>query len=311
MSLFEKAESKANRLKMYVYGPSGSGKTVTSLHFRNPAVIDTEKGTNFYGDKFDFYRKQTQDHEVVGKAVDELLQDPKDFKTFVVDPIRRIDDSIVLRQLKRMRVKKNNANYSLQPLDYKVIKEERNILFRKILSLDMNIILTAPTKNQYSEDEGEFMKIIGVQPDGPKDLPYLVDVVLKLEKDEEGVRWAVVEKDRSNRLPERFEFSYPSFVKYLGVDGLEREAVQFEQQSSFNEAAGRNNEVVFQGTTMQTAGITADQLQELQTIVATLDEEEVNHKLLDEYAVTSALDLREDEAALFINSLKETTSTND
>jgi hypothetical protein len=124
MSLFEKAEAKANRLKMYVYGPSGSGKTVTSLHFPNPAVIDTEKGTNFYGDNFDFFRIQTQDHEVVDEAIDELLADPKDFKTLVADPIRRIDDSIVLKQLKRMRVKKNNPNYSLAPLDYKTIKEE-------------------------------------------------------------------------------------------------------------------------------------------------------------------------------------------
>jgi len=154
------------------------------------------------------------------------------------------------------------------------------------------------------------MKIIGVQPDGPKDLPYLVDVVLRLEKDEDGKRLAIVEKDRSNRLPETFEFSYPSFVKYLGVDGLEREAVQFEQQSSFNQAAGRNNEVVFQGTTVLTAGITAAQLEELQTIVSTLDEEVVNHKLLDEYAVTSALDLREDEAAMFISSLQEKTTDN-
>lgn len=308
MSLFEKAEAKANRLKMYVYGPSGSGKTVTSLHFPNPAVIDTEKGTNFYGDNFDFFRIQTQDHEVVDEAIDELLADPKNFKTLVVDPIRRIDDSIVLRQLKRMRVKKNNPNYSLAPLDYKTIKEERNILFRKILSLDMNIIFTAPTKSQYSEDESEFMKIIGVQPDGPKDLPYLVDVLLRLEVDVNNVRWAIVEKDRSNRLPARFEFSYPSFVEFLGVDGLEREAVKFDQQASFNEAAGRNKEVVFQGTTIKTAGINATQMEELQVVVDSDNEEAVNHKLLDEYAVTSALDLREDEAALFIKSLQEPTS---
>jgi hypothetical protein len=310
MSLFERAEAKANRLKMYVYGPSGSGKTVTSLHFPSPAVIDTEKGTNFYGDHFEFFRIQTQDHDIVEQAVDELLQDPANFKTFVVDPIRRVDDSIVLKQLKRMRVKKNNPNYSLAPLDYKTIKEERNILFRKILSLDMNIIFTAPTKSQYSEDESEFMKIIGVQPDGPKDLPYLVDVVLRLEKDEEGARWAVVEKDRSNRLPDRFEFSYPSFVKFLGVDGLEREAVKFDQQVTFNEAAGRNNEVVFQGATIQTAGINADQMEKLQNVVSKLDEEFVNNKLLDDYAVKSALDLREDEAALFITSLEETLTNN-
>ena len=51
-------------------------------------------------------------------------------------------------------------------------------------------------------------------------------------------------------------------------------------------------------------------MEELQSIVETLDEETVNHKLLDEYAVTSALDLREDEATLFINNLKNPTSDN-
>jgi hypothetical protein len=121
----------------------------------------------------------------------------------------------------------------------------------------------------------------------------------------------MVEKDRSNRLPERFEFSYPSFVEYLGVDGLEREAVKFDQQTSFNEAAGRNKEVVFQGTTINTAGITSDQLEELQKVIKPLDEAAVNHKLLDDYAVTSALDLREDEAALFIRSIQEETNTNE
>lgn len=305
MSLFQKAEAQATRLKMYVYGPSGSGKTVTSLHFPNPAVVDSEKGTSFYGSMFDFERIQTQDHDEVNEAIDELLNDPKDFKTFVVDPIRRIDDSMVLKQLKRMRVKNNNPNYTLAPLDYKIIKEERNILFRKILALDMNIIITAPTKAQYSDEEGDFMKVIGVQPDGPKDLPYLVDVLLRLEVDDEGKRWAIVDKDRSNKLPDRFEFSYASFVKYLGVDGLERAAVKFNQQQTVNQVAGRKFDTTFQEETIKTAGITGDQLEKLQDAIKDLSEENVMQKLLDDYVVTSFLDLRQDEAELFISSLQE------
>ena len=56
MSMFKKAETQADRLKMYIYGEAGTGKTVTSLQFPNPAVIDTEKGTTHYGKFFDFHK---------------------------------------------------------------------------------------------------------------------------------------------------------------------------------------------------------------------------------------------------------------
>ena len=56
MTLFQKANKVPRRLKMYIYGESGTGKTVTSLHFPSVACIDTEKGTDFYGEIFDFQR---------------------------------------------------------------------------------------------------------------------------------------------------------------------------------------------------------------------------------------------------------------
>ena len=304
MSLFQKADVKAKRLKMYVYGTSGMGKTIISLHFPNPAVIDSEKGTDFYGEQFDFYRLQTSDHRAVGHAIDELLADPQNFKTFVIDPFTSIDESIVSSQLKRMRVKKADPNYSLQPLDYKSIKEERKNLISKLLSLDMNIILTARSKPQYSDEEGEFMKVIGNMADGPKELPYLFDVVLELTI-VDNVRTARVIKDRTNKLPQTFEFSYPSFVKYIGLEGLEREAVVFNQQINIDSITNRQNEINFEGKKIKTAGINAHQLDKIQTLLTVLDKDKVELQLLDDYQVSSFLDLRFDEADLFIETLNQ------
>jgi len=44
----------------------------------------------------------------------------------------------------------------------------------------MNVIVTARSATLYSQEE--FMKILGTKPDGPKDLPYMFDVVLELTK---------------------------------------------------------------------------------------------------------------------------------
>ena len=121
MSLFTKAEKIPKRLKMYIYGETGTGKTVTSLHFPNPAVIDTERGTEYYGEFFDFQKIETNDPDEANQAIDELLKEPNGFKTLVVDPFTALYDGILDQQVSKMRVKSGNPNYQIQPLDYKHI----------------------------------------------------------------------------------------------------------------------------------------------------------------------------------------------
>jgi hypothetical protein len=305
LSLFKKAEPKSKRIKMLIYGPSGIGKTTFALNFPSPGVIDGERGTDFYGSKFNFMRIQTGDHIVVSQAIDELLQDPGDLKTFVIDPYTKIDESIVLGHLKRMRIKNNNPNYSLQPLDFKAIKEERKLFINKLLSLDMNIIITAPDKKEYSTADGEFMKVIGTGPDVPKEIPFMFDINLQAYIGEDGVtRMLRVDKDRSMLLPETFEMSYDTLVNIIGIEGLEREASQAKQLSTINEVAGRNIKITLNGEEIMTAGISADQLKQIQLLISPENEEKVQQTLLDDYAVNSFLDLRKDEAALFIDTLE-------
>jgi hypothetical protein len=91
-------------------------KTVTSLHFPNPAVIDLERGTDYYDSAFNFEVLQTTDIDEVNNAIDELIKDPRDRKTLVIDPFTVYWDQLQDKHQKRLRVKKGNPNYVLQPL---------------------------------------------------------------------------------------------------------------------------------------------------------------------------------------------------
>ena len=304
MSLFTKAEKVPKRLKMYIYGETGTGKTVTSLHFPNPAVIDTERGTEYYGEFFEFHKIETNHPDEANAAIDELLKDPAGFKTLVVDPFTALYDGILDQQLTKMKVKSGNPNYTIQPLDYKHIKAAVKSFIQKLLALDMNIIVTARSKPLYSAEE--FMKLIGTTADGPKELPYMFDVVLELAKSpEDGTFWAKVQKDRTNKLPDSFEFTYKSFTDYLGIDGLEREPVAFNQQATLEKTVGRNKEIEFNGSKIKTAGVSGPTLAKLEKVASSVGEDKVKEKLKADYMIDSVLDLREDEANLLITDLTE------
>ena len=303
MSLFEKAANKGTRLKMYIYGDTGTGKTVTSLHFPNPAIIDTERGSEHYGDKFKFHRLDTSEPKGINQALDELLKDPVNFKTLIIDSFSNVWDKIQDIQLSRMKVKTGNPGYVIQPIDYKTMNAEVRGIVHKLLALDLNIIVTAKSKLLYSTDKSEFMQVIGTQPDGPKGLPYMFDTVLELIKADDGTRKAITHKDRTNSLPPEFEFNYQEMVKYLGIEGLEREPVVFNQQEALDDLSHRTTDVTFQGNVIKTAGITEKSLKTLSDIVTRLGKDVVMSKLKSDYLVDSFLDLKDDEAGLFIRDL--------
>tara|TARA_Y100000310_G_scaffold339752_2_gene433431 strand:- start:170 stop:1093 length:924 start_codon:yes stop_codon:yes gene_type:complete len=301
---FEKAAKTANRLKLLVYGESGTGKTITALHFPAPAVFDAERGTEFYGEKFDFDVHYTADSIEIIKDLEKLIKDPNGYKSLVIDSFTSVYEAILDRHLRYMRKKTGDKNYDLKPLDYKAIKNQVRMLVQMLLALDMNIIVTAQSKTLY--EPGEFMKPVGTTPDGPKNLPYLFDTVLELTIDKKtGKRMARTEKDRSNNLPDEFEFTYQKLVEYWGVEGFEREAVSFTAQKKLDELAGRHHEVKIGTKQLMTAGIEASQLKELQSITKELGEETLSEKLQADYMVTSVLDLKSDEAAAFIEDLTQ------
>lgn len=304
MSLFKKIEPKSKRLKMYIYGPTGTGKTVTSLHFPNVALIDTEKGTEHYGQFFpDVMRLETNDIAQIHSALDELLTDPQGIKTVVLDSMSDVYDAIMKGREDFMKKKTGNARYELVPKDYQFIKRDVKLLLNKLLALDMNIVATARSKDVY--DPGEFMKKIGTTAEGHKDIPYRFDVVLELSVDSTGKRIAKVDKDRTNRLPHEFEFDFKQFSQYLDMEEIERDSVVFKQKAAFDELNNRTFEVQFNGTTMKTAGVTADSLHQLSKLLEGKDEAQMKLLLRDLFGVESILDLTENEATALIKELTQ------
>ena len=213
-----------------MYGDCGSGKTTTALQFPRPVVIDLEGGTDHYGSAFQFdVQKATEADEIVA-AVDWLLVNPHPYRTLVIDPITLFWDSLQ-RKWSQIFLKRNKGSkghrfeyYDLQPRDWQTVKAEFKEFVRKLIQLDMNVIVTARQKPLYSD--GAFMKVIGDTFDGEKSLPYLFDTIIRLSRDDQGRFLGHCLKDRSNSLPVgEFEISYPILEGYFGRETLDREAV--------------------------------------------------------------------------------------
>lgn len=228
-SPFQKARSLEKRLKLFLWGDSGVGKTTLSLQFPKPVVIDLEGGADLYGGAFDFDVLRASTADEVMEAVQWLLTHPHAYRTLVVDPITVYWDAlqkkwsdVFLRRNKGSKGYKFDF-YDLQPRDWMTVKAEFKDLIRKLIALDMNVIVTARQKVQYAD--GAFMKAIGETFDGEKSLPYLFDTIVRLYRDEKGQFLGQCLKDRSNKLPAgAFEVSYLRFEELFGKKALARKA---------------------------------------------------------------------------------------
>ena len=228
-SPFRPAESTDRRLKLLLWGDSGSGKTTLSAQFPGVAMIDLEGGADHYGTSFDFEILKATTADEIGQAVDWLLTHDHPYQTLVVDPISLYWDSLQ-RKWSDIFLRRNKGSkghrleyYDLQPRDWMTIKADHKEFIRKLIQLDMNVIVTARQKTLYA-DQG-FMRAVGQTFDGEKSLPYLFDSILRLYRDDQGQFMAENLKDRSNILPHgHFEVSYGRLEECLDRESLSREA---------------------------------------------------------------------------------------
>ena len=228
-SPFQKAISLNKRLKLFLWGDSGVGKTTLALQFPKPVVIDLEGGTELYGESFNFDVMRATDADEIMAAVEWLGSSPHPYRTLVIDPVTVYWESlqkkwsdIFLRRNKRSKGFKFEY-YDLQPRDWMTIKAEFKSFIRKLIDLDLNVIVTAREKTKYAD--GEFMKAIGETFDGEKSLPYLFDTIVRLYRDEKNRFLGECLKDRTNKLPVgKFDVSYQLFEKLFGKASLTRKA---------------------------------------------------------------------------------------
>ena len=208
-SPFQAATRSARRLKLLLYGDSGVGKTMLSLNFNSPVVIDLEGGSDLYGDVLSFDRLKTSDADGVTRAIDWLRTENHTYQTLIIDPITILWESLQ-HKWSDIFLQRNKGGkgfkfeyYDFQMRDWGVIKSEWRDILRKLIALDMNVVVTARQKILYSDT--------GMRPIG-----NTFDVVVRLYRDEKGRFLSDCLKDRSSRLPqEPFPTDYSFYEKHL------------------------------------------------------------------------------------------------
>lgn len=223
MPLREKPpEAITKRLKAFMFSEAGVGKTTAAIQFPRPYIIDAEKGSENYDKLINGAGGvvfQSCDADEVVQEVKNLLTEKHDYRTLVIDPITPIYNDLLDKCEQQV-----GADFGRH---YGMANKTMKRLMNFIMSLDMNVIITAHAKTEY----GPNLSKLGYTFDGWKNLPYIFDLVLELSKVGEGAmstRNARVRKTRIEKFKdgEVFEWSYKAIKDRYDVSVLERQAQQ-------------------------------------------------------------------------------------
>ena len=210
--LAKKATLEDVNLKVMVWGESGSGKSRFALSAPNPIVIDLEGSTRLYANEFDFWKAEVDKTNpqagnpgsLTINLLKEILEGKyPDRKTLIVDPVTDLLDCIEdvsAKKYEEMIGKKVTELNAVQKTKWYAYRREtaRNIL-NQLKDIPMNLILVARAKNLWDTKDGK-MQPVGLTYDALDIVEYLMDIVIQLEKNENGTT-AIVKKSRLGNLP--------------------------------------------------------------------------------------------------------------
>lgn len=204
-------EAVQKRLKLFMFGAAGVGKSTSSAMFPNAYIIDCEKGTENYDEIIRASGSvvfHTTDMDEVIAEVKSLLTERHEYRTLVIDPITAAYNDLL---------EKSEAKVGTEfGRHYGEANKAMRRLANLLMSLDMNIIITAHQKKEY----GQNLAVIGETFDGWKQLDYWFDLVIQLQKNGKK-RFGRVVKTRIKGFPdaERFEWSYDEVKRRYGEGG--------------------------------------------------------------------------------------------
>jgi hypothetical protein len=220
---FGPARPPGRRAKVMIMGGSGTGKTLSALGFPRCAYIDNHRSSENYQTAYpdNLYLPkpgQVATVDYVTDAIKALMEDPGDRLTVVIDDITTYNDQVDFKWNNRFLLRQPGSKghhreyYSNQPNDYIHPKREKNAFIRRLLAMDMNVIIIARMKKEYAGTSGgaDFMKVIGETFAGDPNLVYEFDYIFHLLNEDEG-RFAEIKlKQRvpvgGKPFPERFPF---------------------------------------------------------------------------------------------------------
>lgn len=214
-----KPEAIEKRLKALFYGAAGVGKTTAAINFPSVYLVDTEKGA----ENTQYTRTlserggaifQTSDFDELIKEVKLLLSEKHSYKTLVIDPL-----TVLYNDLLDKSAIKNGTEFGKH---YGEANKKVKHLLNLLLRLDMNVIITSHSKNEY----GQNLAVLGQTFDCYKKLDYLFDLVFEITKQGKE-RIGFIKKSRIEGFPDgdRFPFSYDEIAVRYGREILERDAI--------------------------------------------------------------------------------------
>ncbi len=223
----KKPETIEKRLKAFFYGAAGVGKTTCAIQFPKPYLIDTERGAE--NDQYvEILEKaggaifQTMDFDELINEIKALLTEKHDYKTVIIDPLTTLYNDLLDKSAKLLKEtsKDKDATGTEFGRHYTEANKQMKHLLKLLLRLDMNVIITAHAKNEYSSD----MKVLGQTFDCYKKLDYLFDLVFEVQKRGKE-RVGIVKKSRIKNFgdTEQFPFNYDEIANRYGRHILERE----------------------------------------------------------------------------------------
>ena len=207
------------RLKALFYGEAGVGKTTAAISFPKVYLIDTEKGS--VNDQYvDAINKnggavfQTTDFDDLVHEIKSLLTEKHDYITVVIDPLTTLYNDLLDKSEKEV-----GSDFGRH---YAHSNKKMKQLLNLLLRLQMNVIITCHSKNEY----GPNLSVLGKTYDGYKKLDYLFDLCVEIQKRGKE-RVGIVKKSRIESFPdgETFPFSYDEIAKRYGKEILEQDSV--------------------------------------------------------------------------------------
>lgn len=246
---FRPAKPSNRRHKILIWGLSGSAKTKSALEFPQCAYIDNHGSAEKYESAYPQHlffgsasEPPTSDNTMA--AVTFLLSDPGDRRTLALDDITTYWDQVQGKWSKLFlsRLPKSPGHhaefYTFQPSDWQHPKRELRSLIRRMIALDMNVVVIARAQKEYAGTGADFMKVVGEIFAGEKNMVYEFDYVFQFVY-EEGKYKAIVHKQRvspgEKPMPAYFEFCineqgkstfYDEFSKYVDKERLNQEPHQ-------------------------------------------------------------------------------------
>lgn len=246
------AEVKDAKIKCMIWGDSGSGKSRFGLTSPEPLVIDTEDSTTLYAKEFRFHVARIDSTNDTTKNAIQLTNtiiteiekgEYPTVKTLVVDCFTDLLDEIEgvsARSYEKMIGKSVGELNQLQKTKWYAYRRDN---YRKIIdrlkALPLNLVLVCRSKDVWGTSGGKTQPI-GKTYDAHELTEWLMDVVIKIEKDEKENTKGIVTKSRLGYLPRVIDINkgYINIVEALEKTNTKTSATAKENKRVIDEETG-------------------------------------------------------------------------